>query len=184
MKPFDPWLCSVMAAGILLTVLPERAQAGGRYVLNQTPQTIERYFGRYWTRLTLTENGVTRVTYTYSPRRLQQVFPKTRVDRFAITFVENRSQSISVAITGSPDEQSFTYDRADSSRLYEYIFGYRPPIRQQLSSRFTGNETIHDFEDCLGDGIATRYTLGGAAQFLLSEAELYYNKRCEPPYTR
>jgi len=74
MKPFDPWLCSVMAAGILLTVLPERAQAGGRYVLNQTPQTIERYFGRYWTRLTLTENGVTRVTYTYSPRRLQQVF--------------------------------------------------------------------------------------------------------------
>lgn len=184
MKPFDPLLGGVIAAGILLTALPERAQAGGRYVLNQTPQTIERYFGRYWTRLTHPENGVTRVTYTYSPRGLQRVFPNTRVDRFAITFIANRSQSISVAITGSPDELSFTYDRTDSSRLYEYIFGYRPPIRQQLSSRFTGNETIHDYEDCLGDGIATRYTLGGAAQFLLSEAELHYNKRCEPPYPR
>ncbi|MBM0745234.1 hypothetical protein JOY44_27565 (plasmid) [Phormidium sp. CLA17] len=184
MKHSDHWLCGIIVAGIMLTALPDRARASGRYVLNQTPQTIERYFGRYWTRLTRTENGVKRVTYTYSPRGLQRIFPNTRVDRFAITFVENRSQSISVAITGSPDELSFTYNRADSSRLYEYIFGYRPPIRQQLSSRFTGNTTIYDYEDCLGDGIATRYTLGGAAQFLLSGAELRYNERCEPPYTR
>ena len=45
MKPFDPWLCIGIAAGILLTALPECAQASGRYVLNQTPQAIERYFG-------------------------------------------------------------------------------------------------------------------------------------------
>ena len=178
-------LVATIATGfIFTTLLPTPAEASGRYVLNQTPQTIERYFGRYWTRLTRTENGVTRVTYTYSPAGLRRIFPNTQISGFAITFVNNRSQQISLSLSGDPDPESFSYDRAEASRFYEYIFGYRPSIWQQISAEFTGNETIYNYEYCLGDGVATRFTLGGWRQFLVSDAELYYSDRCEPPYTR
>jgi hypothetical protein len=178
-------LLTAIAAGLIFTtLLSNSAEARGRYILNQTPQTIERYFGRYWTRLTRTENGVTRVTYTYSPAALQRIFPNTQISSFAITFINNRAQQISLNISGAPDPESFTYGRAEASRLYEYIFGYRPSIWQQISSEFTGNETIYDYEYCLGDGVATRFTLAGWRQFLQNDAELYYSDRCEPPYNR
>ncbi|NEQ24930.1 MAG: hypothetical protein F6K28_38715 [Microcoleus sp. SIO2G3] len=183
MKILHRFLLGAIATGLILSVA-DRSQAAGRFVLNQSPQTIERYFGRYWTRLTRTENGITRVTYTYSPAGLQRVFPNTQIDRFAIAFVDNRSQQISINITGDPDPDSFTYDRPEASRLYEYIFGYRPSIWQLLNSRFTGNETIYDYEYCLGDGVATAFTLGGAAQFVWGDVTLYYDSRCEPPYMR
>lgn len=176
-------LLGAIATGLLILSVADPSQAAGRYVLNQSPQTIERYFGRYWTRLTLTENGVTRVTYTYSPAGLRRVFPNSQINRFAITFVENRSQQISADIDERPN--GFTFDRAAAFRLYEYIFGYRPPVWQLLSSRPTGNETIHDDEYCLGDGVVTAFTVGGADQNVFgSTFTLRYDTRCESPYKR
>lgn len=181
MKIFQRFLLGAIATGLMLSVA-DPSQAAGRYVLNQSPQTIERYFGRYWTRLTLTENGVTRITYTYSPAGLRRVFPTDQIDRFAITFAENRSQQVSASITGGLGTNGFTYDRAAAFRLYEYIFGYRPPIWQFLSSKPTGNETIHDDEYCLGDGVATAFTVGGADQNVFGGVfTLHYDTRCEPP---
>jgi hypothetical protein len=168
-----------------MLIMTAQAQAAGRYVLNQSPQTIERYFGRYWTRLTLTGNGVTRVTYTYSPAGLRRVFPKNQINQFSITFVENRAQQISAIITDGLDPKGFTFDRAAAFRLYEYIFGYRPPMWQFLSSRPTGNETIHDDEYCLGDGVVTAFTVGGTDQNVYGSVfTLHYDTRCAPPSTR
>ena len=184
MKILQRFLLGVIATGLMLSVTA-RSQAAGRYVLNQSPQTIERYFGRYWTRLTLTENGVTRVTYTYSPAGLRRVFPNNQINRFAITFVENRSQQIGIGITGGSDPNGFAFDRAAAFRLYEYIFGYRPPIWQLLSSTPTQNETIYDDEYCLGDGVATAFGVGGVNHNVYGSVfTLHYDTRCEPPHTR
>ncbi len=102
MKILQRFLLGAIATGLMLSVTA-RSQAAGRYVLNQSPKAIERYFCRYWTRLTLTKNGVTLVNYTYSPAGLRRVFPNNQINRFAITFVENRSQQISVGITGGSE---------------------------------------------------------------------------------
>lgn len=155
----------------------------GRYVLNQPRQTLERYFGGYWTRLTHHDaDQVTRVTYTYSPRGIRRIFPQVRQAAFAITYVGDRAQTVHMSAIAGDDEQGFTYGQREAARFFQYVFGYQPPIWNLVSDRFTGNETIHDYVYCLGDGVATGFTLGGAQQFLLGEATLYYDLRCEPPY--
>jgi len=181
MKIFHHFLLGAIATTLMISIA-ERSPAAGRYVLNQSPQTIERYFGPYWTRLTRTENGITRVTYTYSPAGLLRVFPNTRIDRFAIAFIDNRAQSINLNINSSAYPDSFEYGQSEASRFYEYIFGYRPPIWKLLASRFSGNETIYSYDFCLGDGVSTGFVIGGAAQVLMGDVDLRYNSRCEPPY--
>ncbi|MBC7824756.1 MAG: hypothetical protein H7126_12980, partial [Candidatus Parcubacteria bacterium] len=44
MKILQRFLLGAIATGLMLSVTA-RSQAAGRYVLNQSPQTIERYFG-------------------------------------------------------------------------------------------------------------------------------------------
>lgn len=181
MKIFRQFLLGAIATGLLLSIA-ERSPAASRPVLNQSPQTIERYFGRYWTRLTRTENGTTRVTYTYSPAGLRRILPRAQIERFSVTFVDNRAQTINLDINSPMDSTGFTYGQPEASRFYQYVFGYRPPIWKFLSSRFTGNETIHDYIFCLGDGVSTGFTIGGAAQVLIGSINLQYNVQCEPPY--
>lgn len=157
----------------------------GRAVLNQSPATIEKSFGRYWTKLTHRDpDGLTRVTYTYNPSKLHRVFPSYPKAKFFVNFMDDRAQSIHLTMDDNENAQEFTYSASDAAKFFEFIFGYRPAIHQPLFDRFTGNETIHDHVDCLGDGVATAYTIGGANQFLLGDAKLYYTQRCEPPYDR
>jgi len=165
--------------GLLLlnSFLAPSAEAG-RPVLNQTPQTIHRYFGGYKTRLT-TNSGV---TYTYAPVKFRQLFPKFRKSNFSITFVNNRAKNISLnfnASFGDPDVD-YNYDGAEAEKFYNYIFGYKPPIWKQISRRF-GGETIYDYEYCLGDGVGNSFGRYGYKQFT-ELANFYYDSRCEPPY--
>ncbi|MGI0492209.1 hypothetical protein ACN4EG_10370 [Alkalinema pantanalense CENA528] len=159
--------------------------SAGRAVLNQSPATIEKSFGRYWTKLTHRDpDGILRVTYTYNPSKLRRIFPSYPKAKFFVIFVNDRAQSIHLTMDDNENAQEFTYNSSDAAKFFEFIFGYRPAIHKPLFDRFTGNETIHDYVDCLGDGVATAYTIGGANQFLLGNAQLYYSQRCEPPYDR
>ncbi|MDZ8054825.1 MAG: hypothetical protein RMX68_008795 [Aulosira sp. ZfuVER01] len=151
----------------------------GRYILNQTPETIEQHFGRYTSKKT---NGE-QVIYTYAPKSFRRLFPQFPKSDFSITFMNNQAKSISLDFNGDffAYPGSYNYDKAEASKFYNYIFGYQPPIWKELSAKFGGNETMYSYEYCLGDGVATSFERYGYKQFTDS-ATLSYNNRCEPPY--
>lgn len=152
----------------------------GRYVLNQTPKTIERYFGRYTTKKT----NAKQVTYTYAPKSFRRLFPQFPKSDFSITFVNNQAKYIKLNFNGDFFQYpgSYNYDKVEASKFYNYIFGYQPPIWKELSAKFGGNETVYFYDYCLGDGVATSFERYGYKQFTDS-ATLSYNNRCEPPYS-
>ncbi|MBD2385734.1 hypothetical protein [Cylindrospermum sp. FACHB-282] len=153
----------------------------GRYVLNQTPQTIERYFGRYLKKQT--SEG--KVIYTYAPKSFRRLFPLFPKSNFSITFVNNQAKSINLNFNSDFDKYSgnYNYDQQSAAKFYKYIFGYHPPIWQELTAKFSGNETIYFYEYCLGDGVATSFERYGYKQFTDS-ATFAYNTRCESPDNR
>ncbi|MGF1936320.1 MAG: hypothetical protein RM347_018345 [Nostoc sp. ChiQUE02] len=55
---------------LLVNSIYSPSAVAGRYVFNQMPKTIERYFGRY---ITKQSNGDT-VTYTYAPQSFWRLF--------------------------------------------------------------------------------------------------------------
>ncbi len=146
----------------------------GRPIFNATPQTIERYFGRYQTRLT-TSAGV---TYTYSPQEIRQLFPQFQQTNWSITFVNNRAKFINLDVNPNENADDFTYGQNEASKFFQYVFGYQPPTWQEQSRQFTGNETIYEYEYCLGDGVATSFMQMGYKQFA-DFIQLYYNPQCE-----
>lgn len=153
----------------------------GRYVLNQTPQTIEGYFGRYTTKLTKGEQ----VTYTYAPPSFRQLFPKFPKSNFSLTFVNNQVKHITLNFNGNfgPSSADENYGKPAAVKFYNYIFGYQPPSWQELSSKFGGNETVYDYEYCLGDGVLTSFQRYGYQQ-LTDSATLSYDTHCESKSNR
>lgn len=136
----------------------------GRYVLNQTPQTIQRYFGRPWAWLTSNE----RVTYTYSPAGIRRLFPNfSEYGTFKITFVNNHAASISI----DDFSYSFVYNKAEAKKFFNYIFGYNPPTWKLISSQ--GVEIL-ERKYCLGDGVANDVSVGD----LSLVSVLYYDPAC------
>lgn len=166
---------------LLINSIYSPSAVAGRYVLNQTPQTIERYFGRY---ITKQLNGDT-LTYTYAPQSFRRLFPQFPKSNFSIIFVKNQVKYIKLNFNGDFSQYlgSYNYDQAEAVKFYNYIFSYKPPIWQKLSAKFGGNETIYFYEYCLGDGVATSFDRYGYKQFTDS-ATLSYDTRCEPPYDR
>ncbi|HEY9690685.1 MAG TPA: hypothetical protein V6D15_00600 [Oculatellaceae cyanobacterium] len=165
---------------LLNSIFAPSAQAG-RPVLNQTPQTINRYFGGYKTRLT-TNQGV---TYTYAPAKFKRLFPKFPKSKFSITFVNNRARKITLDFSEDLNnsrrvDYRYNYEQADATKFYNYIFGYQPSIWKELSNRFE-QDTVHNFEYCLGDGVGNSFIKMGANQVTF-DASFYYDSRCEPPY--
>lgn len=153
----------------------------GRYVFNQTPQTIELYFGRYLAKKS--DGG--KLTYTYAPKSFRRLFPQFPKSNFSITFINNQAQFINLNFNSDFSEYrgNFNYDKGEAVKFYKYIFGYQPPIWQELSAKFGGNETVYFYEYCLGDGVATSFGRYGYKQFT-DAATLFYDTRCEPPYNR
>lgn len=170
---------SLAFAGLTLTGLLANPARAGQPVLNQTPQAVERTFGPYQTRLT-TPDGV---TYTYSATQLRQLFPQFPKTEWSITYVNNRAKYINLNIAANPNADDFTYDQPEVAKFFQFVFGYQPPTWQELSVKFTGNETIHDYQYCLGDGVGTSFTRMGYKQFA-DFIQLYYDSRCEPPYSQ
>lgn len=153
----------------------------GRYVLNQTPQIIERYFGRPISKRT-NGNGV---IYIYNPKSFRRIFPQFPKSNFSITFVNNQAKDITLNFNGDFYQYlgDNNYGQAEAIKFYNYIFQYQPPIWQELSAKFGGNETVYFYEYCLGDGVATSFERYGYKQFT-DYATLSYDARCEPPYNR
>ncbi len=152
---------------LLLMSLAVPPAWAGRYVLNQTPETINRYFGQ----------PLNKVTYTlqYPTTDLQRLFPDfPKKGEFKITFVNNRVQKIELEPNLAGGEGTFSYNPA---KFFQYIFGYQPSIVKVIN-RSTG-EGFATYEVCLGDGVATSYTTSAPGDLFIS---LYYKTACEPPY--
>jgi hypothetical protein len=168
-------LSSLGLACLICSSFTVSPAVAGRYVLNQTPQTIERYFGRYWTRLTTTDaNGNTLITYTYSPRPLQRLFSGTENSTFKVNFINNRAQEILL-----DNMLTLDFDGSDAVRFFEYVFGYRPPESQYRELGIENTMTGYgEYVACLGDGVLTRYNTTGAGYTFF--VRLSYDQRCEP----
>ncbi|HEY9620995.1 MAG TPA: hypothetical protein V6C78_11535 [Crinalium sp.] len=160
--------------GLICVSLAPPAIAG-RYVLNQTPQTVERYFGRYWTRLTTTDaNGNSVATYTYSPQQARRLFSGTENGTLKIRFVNNRVQQITFDNLTTMD-----FDLSDAARFFAYVFGYQPPQSQYRDLGLENTmEGYGEYVVCLGDGVVTRYNGSGAG--LTFFVTLSYDPRCDP----
>jgi len=147
----------------------------GRYVLNQTPATIAQYLGKP-ERKTI-EDRVW--VYEYSPPEFKKLFAEFPNITFSIKFVDQKAKYITINFNGDFDSYpEYNYEGRNAAKFFEYIFGYEPPDWREISSKFTGNETVYDYEYCLGDGVGTRFTRWGYKQ-VTDDATMYYNSACE-----
>jgi hypothetical protein len=159
------------------TVLPMSALAG-RYVLDQSPQTVQRYFGRPIVTDLAGSNRFAEITYRYSPVGVKRVLPKLpKGATLQIGFVNQRVQSLWLDANANENE-SFSYGRAEASTFFTYIFGYKPPLWQPIAlpNGGGGHEGFIDYKACLGDGVATTYM-----SYRLGEdnIRLFYDPLCE-----
>jgi hypothetical protein len=146
------WLCVVTPQAL-----------AGRYVLNQTSETIQRYFGQ----------PVNDVRY-YSTKDLERMFPDIpKPSTLKITFANNKAQRIELEPTESGTQAP---SRFDPVQFFEYIFGYKPPIYKVIAER--GGEGFKSYDICLGDGVVSTFTIAPVSRYI----SLSYKKACEPPY--
>lgn len=167
---------------ILLSGLCNPPAHAGRFVLNQSPTTIEGYFGHYWTRLSRpSPDGKTYVTYTYSPALVRRLFPGFGNSKFSMTYVDDRAQYIDIGSGSNP----IPYGPTQAARFFRYIFGYEPPTRRSLYWKrlyVDNGEPVNTYHSlyCLGDGIATGvdWVKPNAPRPLAINITLQYDARC------
>jgi hypothetical protein len=150
----------------------------GRYVLNQSPQTIQRYFGRPIGVVPDSQSRSGENTYRYNSSGIRRVLPQLpKRATFQIGFVNNRAQSIWLDANADENE-SFNYDREAARRFFNYIFGYNPPEwrKVELPNGGGGHEGFLEHKYCLGDGVATGYISYRLGEESIS---LYYDSVCE-----
>lgn len=170
---------SAVGVSLLLSsaILPMPAFAG-QYVLNQSPQTVQRYFGRPIATVSAGGTRLSEMTYRYNPAGIRRVLPKLpKGATLQIGFVNHRVQSLWLD-TNASENESFSYGRAEASQFFTYIFGYHPPRWHPLSlpNGGGGHEGFIEYEACLGDGVATSYL-----SYRLGEENirLFYDPLCE-----
>jgi hypothetical protein len=166
---------------------PESA-AAGRYVFNQTPATIDKSFGRYWTKLTRKgSDEKIYVTYWYSPAKLRRLFPDRPETKLMMIYVDDRVQSVQIIPYKTTQEVADGSIKMDSSifpslkmeeRYFEAIFGYRPPTYKPL---YLNYGSFYSYQNCLGNGVMSGYTFHFSER-LVGGVSFAYNKACEPPY--
>ena len=176
MKLLHLFVGSVCSLFVLI-IAPPSPSLAGRYVLNQSPETLNEYFGKP-INITVGKNWT---TYTYSSSELREFLPQYKKVNFSILYVNSLAKVLSFDLYGDINAEE-EFDLATIRRFYDYIFGYQPSIFTSLSTKFSGNETIYTYQYCLGDGVAASFTLGGYKQFLLGGVDLFYESKCEPPY--
>lgn len=179
------------AIAVLLVIgMGNQSALAGRAVLNQSPATIEQSFGRYWTKLTQTnQNGEKSVTYTYSPAPFRRFFPDRPLTTLSMTYVNNRVRSVTMRPYKTAQEKREDYIRmtgttvtgqAMEAKVFEAIFGYRPSIYKPL---YLNYGSFYSYINCLGDGVASSYSILQGER-LTDGITLTYNPTCEPPYDR
>ncbi len=185
------WIWTLAIALFLSVSMNPQPAFAGRYVLNQTPETIEQSFGKYWTKLTRTdEKGQKWSTYTYSPAALRRTFPEYPFATLSMVYTNNKVQSVTMRPYRTAEEKQMDeiettgsdpaiYQKVEA-KLFEAIFGYRPSINKPL---YLNYGVYYAYIDCLGDGVASTYAIHHG-QRLASGVTLSYNATCEPPYDR
>ncbi len=177
------YLCklgTIAATTFLIARLTAPANAAARPVLNQSPQTIARYFGQPWTRLTeAQDNGRPLVTYTYNPAKLRRLFPEAADLRFSVVFVNNQVQQVRID-SGNASIANYP-KRAD--QFFAYIFGYLPSVKSNIYKKELPddsglNGSLQYTTYCLGNGIATGHEWHSVPDVTL-HAELYFEDRCK-----
>ncbi|BAZ39209.1 hypothetical protein NIES4101_51610 [Calothrix sp. NIES-4101] len=166
-----------VGCGLFNSLLITPAWAG-RDIFNQQPPTINHYFGHH---IAKQANGE-QITYTYAPQNFRRLFPQFPKSTFSITFIKNQAKTINLNFHENFGQYpgSYNYDQSVAAKFYNYIFGYQPPIWREITTKFSGNETIYFYEYCLGDGVVTSFDRYGYKQFTDS-ATLTYDTRCESP---
>jgi hypothetical protein len=162
---------TAFSLGLLLLMSVKVPSAwAGRYVFNQTPETINRYFGQPSNPITYTLN--------YPTTDLRRLLPGlSKEATFRITFVNNKVNYIELEPNPNmTNTVSFNYEPA---KFFEYIFGYKPSIMKETNHPNYDQQGAYYHELCLGDGAATSYTTTVPGDLFI---KLYYNKACEPPY--
>ncbi|AFZ11236.1 hypothetical protein Cri9333_0241 [Crinalium epipsammum PCC 9333] len=162
----------------LSSIFTPQAEAG-RYVFDQTPQTIQRYFGRPLRSSTENLGDKEYKLYTYSSARLHTVLPKLpKKAELQIAFFKNRAKIIILNSNAGSDTQSFQYGQPEAVKFYNYIFGYKPSIWQPipLPNGGGGHEGFLESAYCLGDGVRNYFL-----SYMLGEdnIRLYYDPTCE-----
>ena len=152
---------------LLLFIIRISPAWAGRYVINQTPETINSYFGKPLNQVQYNLN--------YPTTELRKVLTKfPQQGEFIITFVNNKVQLIQLVPNVATDDEPFTYE---PDKFFKYLFGYQPPIAKVINR--SSGEGFESYEICLGDGVATSYTTSAPGDLFI---ELYYKTACEPPY--
>ncbi|AFY38602.1 hypothetical protein Lepto7376_2315 [[Leptolyngbya] sp. PCC 7376] len=152
----------------LVTGLQSSVISGDRQIFGENPTAIERYFGQYWTRLTLTHaEGDRHVTYTYSPGKIRSFFNNAEDLRLSVRFTNDQAVSVRVHQDGAgfniPVERfepsANSIDIFDD--VFESIFGYRPPSISPVDRQILQPEllqgTLHTVTYCMDEGIAMSY---------------------------
>lgn len=171
-------ILSAVGGSLLLSSAILMPAFAGRYVLNQSPQTVQRYFGRPIATVLGGETRLSELTYRYSPAGIKRVLPKLpKRATLQIGFINQRVQSVWLDANADENE-SFSYGRAEASKFFAYVFGYQPSYWQPipLPNGGGGHEGFVEYEACLGDGVATSYM-----SYRLGEENirLFYNPLCE-----
>jgi hypothetical protein len=149
------------------------AQAG-RYVLNQTPQTIRGAFGSPLSIETFPANPNVK-SYTYSSTEIRRIFPDFPWQgRFGMTYENDRVTHVWLVPSSIAPA---AFNSFDPRKFFSYIFAYEPSIWKELQRSGGGGFTAYN--GCLGDGVAisfTQYRQG------FDNISMTYNSVCEPPY--
>ncbi|MEM9090616.1 MAG: hypothetical protein AAGC93_17935 [Cyanobacteria bacterium P01_F01_bin.53] len=152
----------------LVTGMQSSAVSSERSIFGESPTDIERYFGQYWTRLTLGHaEGDLNVTYTYSPGRIRSFFNNAEDLRLSVGFINDQAVSVRIHQDGAgfniPSER---FEPSDHSMnifddVFESIFGYRPPVTspvyRQILQPGSLQGTLHTITYCISEKIAMSY---------------------------
>jgi hypothetical protein len=158
---------------------------------NQTPATLEKRFGRYWTKLTTRDSdGTPLVTYTYSAARFRKLFPAYPASRLTIQYRNNQARlfqfqpykTVEARDMGEPLLSADMQGENWEAKLFEGLFGYRSLIYRSLISH--PGEYESSFTNCLDDGVATSYSFYFLSQQWLDGIILTHNPLCKPPADR
>lgn len=165
----------------LLCLIPmSPALAGGRYVINQTPETLQRYFGRP-IRIQTGQTADQKI-YTYSATKLRRVLPRlNQRSEFGVTFNANRAATVWLNVNPVVPADYFSFGKKEAIRFYNYVFAYEPPLwkRVPLPNGGGGHEGFSENKFCFGDGVATTFiSFSGGDESI----QLVYDPLCEPPY--
>lgn len=160
-----------LSLGALLLNIVFTPVATGRPVLNQTPESLERYFGHPVREVT----GKPPLRFNiYSSERLKKLIPQTT--DFDIYFYEQRASHIVIKFF-----RPIPYSQTEASALFSYIFGYNPQMWKQIrrdNLPKSYGQTVTDFAYCIGNGIANEFTTYGSSVHYVS---FKINSSCQIP---